>query len=189
MNYERFSEIWGDRYVEQYRKELFDIVKEVEKLNPRTIIEVGVKKGGTLKFWEQIVPPGDVVIGIDNHPDTRDEIEWDWRKGDRQVIIVIGDSAAPSTIERTKNALKGRLVDFLFIDGFHYEGYPKKDFDNYAPFLRRGGLVVLADLGGWTPDGVWFGGEPCVRDAYLTLPPGRKENRTFHNGMGFWWKP
>lgn len=193
MNRKRFDEIFDSLCIEQDRKEFFSLVNEVETLNPRTIIEVGVKEGGSLRFWEQIVPPKGLVIGVDNHPDTPKFIKWDWRGSNRRVILIIGDSAAPSTVERARKALSGRLADFLFIDGFHYEEYPKKDFDNYSPFVRDGGLVCFADLGGWMEDGLWIGGEPSVRDAYSTLPHGRKEVRwrygTTDFGMGLWWKP
>jgi len=42
--------------------------------------------------------------------------------------------------------LKGRSVDFLFIDGDHSYGGVVADFNSYAPLSARHGLIALHDI-------------------------------------------
>ena len=51
----------------------------------------------------------------------------------------------PPALPEVLEALGGAEVDVLLIDGDHtYEG-AKQDFDDYAPLVREGGLVILHD--------------------------------------------
>lgn len=57
--------------------------------------------------------------------------------------IIQGMSEDPDII---KNASK-KKYDYILIDGDHsYEGV-KRDFDNYAPFVKNGGLIIFDDYG------------------------------------------
>jgi predicted O-methyltransferase YrrM len=59
--------------------------------------------------------------------------------------LILGDSGAPSTVARVKEAVCGS-VDFLFIDGDHrYDGV-RRDFESYAPLVRPGGLIAIHDI-------------------------------------------
>ena len=71
MNNERFWELCKKHEPTQAHTEFFSLVNIVEKMNPHVIIEVGVENGGSLKFWELILKPGDLLIGIDWN-----DIEW-----------------------------------------------------------------------------------------------------------------
>jgi len=170
-------------------------VQKAESTNPHVILEIGVQNGGSLKFWERLVLPGDLVIGVDIVP-CEEMMRWDWRKSDRQIVLITGDSTDPKTVEAVKQALNGKPVDFLHIDGCHGvypEGsggklrelrkclinVPRKDFENYSPFVRSGGVVLIADLG-----------EPCPHELWESLS-GRKEKCGVHPhlGHGAWFKP
>jgi hypothetical protein len=194
MNQDQFDQLFKSLYVEQRLPEFQWLVNEVTQLNPlHVILEIGVMRGGSLKFWEQLVQPDDLVIGVDNDVWTEDLVksQWDWEHSDRNIKIIIGDSRAKTTIDRVKEALYGRLVDFLFIDGGHgcapqhnpyvrlpcIDNTPKRDFENYSPFVRSGGLVCVADLG-----------EPCCNDTYEALT-GKKKKLVGQDGHGLWWKP
>ena len=56
------------------------------------------------------------------------------------------DSHSSRTVTKTLAALHGRELDYLFIDGDRtYEGV-KRDFELYAPLVRRGGIIVFHDI-------------------------------------------
>jgi predicted O-methyltransferase YrrM len=49
-------------------------------------------------------------------------------------------------LRKIEGILKGRKVDFLFIDADHsYEGV-KKDFEMYSPLVRKGGIIAFHDI-------------------------------------------
>ena len=64
---------------------------------------------------------------------------------DREVYVVGGDSARPSTRYVVESLLQGRKFDMFFHDGIHYSNGPLLDFNNFQHLLRMGGMFLLAD--------------------------------------------
>lgn len=183
MKKERFDELYNKYMVAQWPDELFWMVNKVESLNPHTIIEIGVERGGSLKFWEQVVEPEDLVIGVDINPKVGTSfIQWAWRNSDRNMKIVIGDSTKDETVGIVRKHLAGRKVNFLFIDGDHKGDSPMLDFKRYVSFVRSGGIVGFHDI--------WLELEP--RNLFRSLE-GKKErappNPKHTPNTGIWWNP
>lgn len=114
---------------------------------PHTILEIGTGNAVSLKFWEQIVEKGDTIISVDINPDM-DRMGWDYKHSDRDIMLIIGDSTDKNTIKDVEQKLRGKYVDFLFIDGGHTYEVASADFKNYLPFVRNGGLVGFHDING-----------------------------------------
>ena len=175
MNQERFSELFDPMHsraeIGHHAGDLFWMVQKVSALNPKRIIEIGVNKGGTLKFWEELAT--ETVVGIDINPDVLSNIVWDWRKSGK-VSIVIGDSTEQNTFEKVK-AIIGSDVDFVYIDGAHEFLNVLKDFENYSKLVRFGGIVGFHDL---DPNGndVW--------KAFISIK-GEKTVCNYRNAIGF----
>lgn len=179
MDRERFEEIWGSVYIVQEKSEFNWLLNHVEELKPTRILEIGVEAGGSFKFWEQLLPPGGLLIGVDINPFTAEKIAWPWNSS-RVVKLVIGDSLDPETVKRVEEALEGGLADFLFIDGNHDLPHVSGDFRNYSRLIRGGGLVGFHDVGS---------GES---GQFFNSLPGRKERFSAQvNGIGtgVWYKP
>ncbi len=67
-------------------------------------------------------------------------------------MLLRGDSHADEMLNRVKAALRDQALDYLFIDGDHtYEGV-KRDFELYAPLVRKGGIIALHDIAPHPPD-------------------------------------
>jgi len=115
-------------------------IERVEALEPRVIIEIGVKTGGSLKFWEQILPKGGMLIGID----PENFVLWDIARSDRQIHFVQGKSQDPETLKKVTEILNGRRADFIFVDGDHRRALD--DFVLYEPFLREGDGIAFHDF-------------------------------------------
>ena len=180
MKLEDFTHLFESVYITQRSEEMYWLVNEVEKIKPHTIIEVGVQYGGTLKFWEQLVEPSDLVIGIDERANTAELIEqkshWNWKETDRNIILVIGNSTEPETIDKVRKALEARQADLLYINGDHAFKTVLLDFANYSQFVRDGGLVGFHDLN--------LDGPRKLFDSLL----GRKLECDAGWGTGLWWK-
>jgi cephalosporin hydroxylase len=123
--------------------ELTLALRRVDRLRPRTVVEIGSHPGGTLHAWAQVAARDALVISVDLRPPR-------WRAvrdlGRRQCVSVTGDSHRADIVDRVRDALGGRRVDFLFIDGDHSYAGVKADFLGFAPLVRVGGLVALHDI-------------------------------------------
>jgi len=174
MKWEDYNILYDRFKPEQDRAEFFWLVNEVEKINPHVIIEIGVRRGGSLKFWEQVVQPGDLVIGVDINP----QVEWETVFSHRKVVVIRGDSRQESTVKRVAETLGGKQADFLFIDGQHSYETCLSDFNKYSGFVRKGGIVGFHDL--------------CSSFKYpkkvFDMLKGRKKEKLQGRGTGIWWK-
>jgi len=184
MNRVEYNELFLRYRPVQNIEEFFWLVNLVEALKPETIIEIGVENGGSLKFWDKLLPSSGLLIGIDITPTTADRFSW-WKDSAHIIKLITGDSTDPNTVRRTEEALQGMLADFLFIDGNHSFQAVSEDFKNYSPFLKSGGLVGFHD--------VVYHHE--VGEFFRSLPR-RKEKMTVFDrtrghilGTGVWWKP
>lgn len=126
--------------------ELWWLVEKVLKIKPEVIVEVGVMAGGGMKIWEQCLPPNGIYIGIDNRHDLFSNIFWEWKKSDRKLHLIQNDSTDEKTAVKVKNILNEKFIDFLFIDGNHENGTPEKDFNNFYPMVRNGGIIGFDDI-------------------------------------------
>ena len=145
MNEKKFKEIFDSVEIVQDPKELLWLVNLVEKTNPKIIIEIGVQNGGSLKFWEQLLPEGGLLIGIDTN-DPQRVVGWDWGKSNREIHLIEGNSRDVSVALRVHRILGQREADFIFIDGEHGYEAVKGDFRLYSGFVRNGGLIGFHDI-------------------------------------------
>ena len=160
----------------QVEDEFFWLVNQVEALHPEVIIEVGVYMGGSLRFWEYLLPPSGLLIGVDktDPKTTIGKHGWKWWESTRNLALITGTSYDPATVAQVKTALKGKSADFIFLDASHDDQSVRKDFEGYVPFLRKGGLMGIHDT------------TVCKR--FFKSLSGRKEELLAPYGMGTWWK-
>jgi cephalosporin hydroxylase len=140
----------------QVPSEIKPVAQLVQKLRPKTIVEIGTFKGGTLFVWCRTNPQAELFVSIDL-PGGRYGGGYDRRRrrlyqeflADRpqsRMVLVQADSHLSETLEELKTALQERLIDLLYVDGDHtYEGV-KKDYELYSPLVRKGGVVAFHDI-------------------------------------------
>lgn len=173
-----FNQMMATYHHVQEHEEFYWLISEVEKLNPHIIVEVGVHHGGSLKFWETILSPGDLLIGIDYEP----QLYWDVSKSDRRVVIVRGRSESEETLSKVKEILAGRKADFIFLDGSHSYSVVRVDFEDYGTLLRDGGIVAIHDISTeWGEAGRFFA-------ELEAMYPNATAKMCRVQGTGIWWK-
>jgi len=179
LNREEFDSLFIGERVAHTSEELFWLVNKVEEIKPESIIEIGVAKGGSLVFWDRLVPKGGFVLGIDNNPETPQVVSkwWDWQKSNRDIHIVVGDSISPETIQTVERLLHGGKVDFLYIDGEHDPYQVYREFITYGEFVRYGGLIGLHDISPWM--GIQY---------FFDTLRGKTERYYLLHGVGLYWK-
>jgi len=131
----------------QQREEILALANAVDALKPETIVEIGTCNGGTLFIWANLA--SECVITCDlNVSKIRDELYSAFPPPDSgcKVIPLAGDSHRQEFLEKVKQSLNGRTVDFLFIDGDHTEKGVRSDYKMYSPLVRSGGIIAFHDI-------------------------------------------
>lgn len=140
----------------QVEEELANMVRDVRKLNPVTVLEIGTAQGGTLFLWTRLAQPHATIVSIDlpggkfgGGYSTRRVPVYRRFAGKRQKLHLLReDSHAQPTFDRVKTLFGETPVDLLFIDGDHtYEGV-KKDWEMYSSLVRPGGIIAFHDIAG-----------------------------------------
>jgi len=130
----------------QHPAELQQLCRRVADLEPRSILEIGTARGGTLREWLRLVQPGGTVVSVDLPVFGEDhrELFQTWAPAEVMLHCLHADSHAPETAARIAALLPE--VDFLFIDGDHTYAGAKQDWETYGPLVRPGGLVAFHDI-------------------------------------------
>jgi predicted O-methyltransferase YrrM len=151
----------------QKEREISGLLRMVRRLRPRAVLEIGTAEGGTLYLWTRASLRDAVVASIDLPAGGRDDPREAARlrrfarfaRAGQRLHLLRADSHAADTARRLAALLGGRPLDFLFLDGDHSEAGVRRDFADYAPLVRPGGLVALHDIhphsrgwGGGVPD-------------------------------------
>lgn len=135
MNYRVLAE---QSRASQDKFELQYLLQLVGDTIPAVVVEIGVHKGFSMETWRKAFGRGVMYIGIENDPQFIDY--------HKDYELIIGDSHVQHTLDRLKSFLRGRQIDFLFIDGDHrYEG-AKKDLEMYGPLVASGGVIAIHDV-------------------------------------------
>ncbi len=163
----------------QIEAEARGLVRLVETLRPRRVLEIGTAHGGSFLLWSRASAKDAVLVSVDLPPWELDDpaevtkrraIERVGLRG-QSVHVLRGDSHDPIVQRQACDCLGGEPIDFLFIDGDHsYEGV-KQDFVEYGAFVRGGGIVAFRDI---HPHSCGWGGEVPVfwreiRDRYRSV--------------------
>jgi cephalosporin hydroxylase len=136
--------------------ELQSLIADVRRLRPSVVVEIGTHRGGTLICWAVVSAPDAHLVSIDlptpsEGMGTTDRDLTHVRaqlKGARRLTSIRADSHLPSTLAHVHEALAGRPVDFLWIDGDHSDAGVRQDFAMYSPLVRAGGLTRCTSSGG-----------------------------------------
>ena len=146
-------------------KEFWGLVQAVQGINPKKILEIGTDFGGTLRFWQLIAGQEGQAYGVDDRGINSVDMS-----GYPAPLMLVGDSQDEEMVGRVREHAP---FDFLFIDADHsYEGC-KRDWENYSPMVRVGGLVGFHDYN-----------HPPVRRVFDEIQVGTKEYFDITMGIG-----
>lgn len=113
---------------------------------PKRVLEIGTAEGGTLYHWLQNSDAGTRIVTVDlENPDyaANDHLYPEWTPDGVTVTQIRGDSHDPDVIDACR--MLGPY-QWLFIDAAHQYDDARQDFDNYAPMVSPGGLVLMHDI-------------------------------------------
>ena len=109
-------------------------------MDAKVIVEIGMRDGDSTRafLWACQKTGGRLYsVDISEYPETIEEIErlnlskyHEFIKGDSQKI----------------HKQWSTPIDILFLDGCHYYGNHKMDFDNWYSKVREGGIILVHDV-------------------------------------------
>jgi predicted O-methyltransferase YrrM len=137
----------GELAASQQLDEILAFLDRAAELRPRTVCEIGTSAGGTLYLLTRVAADDAVIVSVDLEiPPHLAAARRRLARAGQQVVSLAGDSHSDAMRDRVRQALAGRPLDVLFIDGDHsYEGV-KRDWELYSPLVRPGGLIGLHDV-------------------------------------------
>lgn len=150
----------------QIQNELTALGKILKGHRPKFALEIGTARGGTLLFLTRLANPRATIVSVDlpqgefggGYSEKRKWFYQRFARPFQHLHLLQGDSHSCATLERVKDVFKDQKLDYLFIDGDHrYEGV-KRDFEMYAPLVRKGGLIAMHDIVDGLPE--YVGGVP-----------------------------
>lgn len=131
----------------QIREEILRLANMVANLAPRTIVEIGTHRGGTLFIWSHLA--SELVVSCDIKNMSRQEwffTQFPPPSSTCQVKLLSGNSHDHEFSHRLRETVGDRPVDFLFIDGDHTENGVLQDYMMYKDLVRPGGLIAFHDI-------------------------------------------
>lgn len=152
-----FAGFRGARY---WRREFARLLKILSAEPPRCVLEIGVGWGASIYCWARVATKDALFVGVDGSgintvsgaagfplAESRQRLYSSGAvRASQDLRMIFGDSHSQKTKDGVLEALAGRPVDFLFIDGDHtYDGV-WQDYRDYAPLVRSGGLIAFHDI-------------------------------------------
>lgn len=138
----------------QIKEEIIKLMGILQKQKPKYVLEIGTAGGGSLFMLSQVIEDDAVLISVDlpngqfggGYPENRISLYNSFAKASQKIELIRKDSHSLESLKSVKMILKNKNLDFLFIDGDHsYEGV-KKDFELYAPLVKKNGLIAFHDI-------------------------------------------
>jgi cephalosporin hydroxylase len=137
----------------QIKEEILTLLELLKDMEPKVVLEIGTAKGGTLFLFTRVASSDATIISIDlpggmfggGYPAWKIPLYKSFAREKQKIYLIRADSHNYKTLDKVKEILNGRSVDFLFIDGDHtYEGV-KKDFEMYSPLVKKG-IIAFHDI-------------------------------------------
>ncbi len=139
-----------DEYrAEQRAPEVLWFYRACATIQPKVIVEIGIKVGGNFKILSTHLETDGLAVGIDPWEEiTREEIDSAWKMDDARCVVrhIRKNAHSPDAKRDLCALLAGRPIDVLFIDGDHSTEGMLQDYSDYSPLVRSGGLIAVHDI-------------------------------------------
>lgn len=179
----------------QRKSEILELLRIMKELKPRVLLEIGTALGGTLYLFSKAASEDALIMSVDlpggsfggGYPFWKIPVYKYFGSRDQQVRLIRKDSHRLETVDKVKGILKGRMLDFLFIDGDHTYPGIKQDFELYSGLVRRDGIIAFHDI--ISPPGSNYGINQFwneIKDSYRHLELVEDKNQKEY-GIGIIW--
>lgn len=138
----------------QNQHEITRLIEKLLEMQPKTVLEVGTARGGTLFLFCRSAAPDAEIVSLDlpygrnggGFPKWKEPIYHLFAEPGQKLTLIRANSHLAQSRELVERAVGGRKFDVIMIDADHsYEG-AKRDFELYSPLVSEQGIVVLHDI-------------------------------------------
>ena len=134
--------------------EMRRLLERVAERAPKTIVEIGTARGGTLLPWCRLGAASATIISIDlpgglfggGYPLWKVPIYRRFEGSRQKLHLLRGDSHEQSMLDDVIRRLRGKPIDLLFIDGDHTRQGVERDYEMYGPHVADDGMIVFHDI-------------------------------------------
>ena len=143
----------------QERGEITQLTEYLLKKNPKNVMEIGSKFGGTFEILCNIATGKKISIDLPGgkhggwitkeHPYLGDSYKLRntyFKTNYTNTHMITGNSHHTNTKDEVLKILNGDLLDFLFIDGDHSYYGVSTDWKLYKDLVRPGGSIAFHDI-------------------------------------------
>ena len=111
----------------QIKEEILKLLELLKDIEPKVVLEIGTAEGGTLFLFTRVASSDATIISIDlpggmfggGYPAWKIPLYKSFARAKQKIYLIRADSHNYKTLDKVKEILNGRSVDFLFIDGDH----------------------------------------------------------------------
>lgn len=128
--------------------ELEMALRSLKKFHPKRICEIGTANGASIASWCEACKP-ELAIGLDplTNPKTPEQqASFDYLMQKYNIKMIPYISRFQEAHDMMKNFLKGKKLDFLFIDGEHGFRDVVYDFNFYLPYMNSPSIIGFHDI-------------------------------------------
>lgn len=145
-----YSGYWMYRSIcpQQIPCEVQQLAKEVKKISPSAILEIGTSSGGTLYIWSRYLKSCKKIISVDlpeGYFYNKMKFFELFDSG-KKFYFLRSNSHDKETHGKVSKILNNSKIDFLFIDGDHSYNGVMQDFEMYKKFVAGGGIIAFHDI-------------------------------------------
>jgi len=139
----------------QRDNEFRPLMEFFETLQPRNLVEVGTREGGSLFMLSRVMPPESTIISVDlpglawGRSDSgvkKRRVVDRLRRDGFTVHLVERDSSLPETAAEVAGLLGGEPIESIFLDADHSFRGVLADFQNYLPLVKNQAPLIFHDI-------------------------------------------
>ena len=136
MNFAELAITLNEGAAAQDHHEVFGLINYLEDKPFKTIVEIGMYRGGMCAVFRKTFPFSKIVavdMSLVKYP-YREEFDTLVKKYDFDYVL--GDSQKEETLKVVLEKLGSDKIDFLYIDGGHDYDNVKRDWDLWSPYAE-----------------------------------------------------
>jgi predicted O-methyltransferase YrrM len=138
----------------QNPREILDLLRVLKQASPRTILEIGTARGGTLFLFTRIAAADAQLVSIDlpegpgggGYPHWKLPLYQAFPLPGQRLELIRDDSHDLAVLAHVAKLVGDRGLDLLFIDGDHSYNGVKSDFEMYGSLVNPAGLIAFHDI-------------------------------------------